>query len=149
MNTTSYKTKSVNAATANKRWFVVDANGQKLGRLSSQIASVIRGKNKADFTPHADGGDFVIVINAEKLDLGDNKLDNKQYITYSGYPGGQKVRTAREMLAKKPCAIIEQAVKGMLPKNRLGRKIFHNMFVYTGSEHPHHAQKPQELKFDI
>lgn len=149
MNTLSYKTVSANAATVNKRWFIVDAQGQNLGRLSSQIASVIRGKNKPDFTPHVDCGDYVIVINAEKVQIQENKKEQKEYITYSGFPGGQKRRTANEMLLKKPYALVEEAVRGMLPKNRLGRKMFHNMFVYVGSEHPHQAQQPKELKFDI
>lgn len=149
VNTLSYKTVSANAATVNKRWFVVDATGQNLGRLSSQIASYVRGKNKPDFTPHVDCGDYVIVINAEKVALPDSKMEQKEYITYSGFPGGQKRRTAKEMLAKKPISLIEEAVKGMLPKNKLGRRIFHNMFVYAGETHPHSAQKPVELKFDI
>jgi large subunit ribosomal protein L13 len=149
VNTLSYKTVSANAATVNKRWYVVDASGKNLGRLASQIASVIRGKNKPDFTPHVDCGDNVIVINAEKVGVSDHKKENKTYITYSGYPGGQKSRTVGEMLAKKPNAVIEQAVKGMLPKNRLGRRIFHNLHVYTGENHPHAAQQPQTLSIDI
>lgn len=149
MNTLSYKTISANAATVNKRWFIVDAEGKNLGRLSSQIASVIRGKNKPDFTPHVDCGDYVIVVNAEKVQIPENKKLQKEYITYSGFPGGQKRRTAQELLIKKPHALVEEAVRGMLPKNRLGRKIFHNMFVYAGGEHPHQAQQPKELKFDI
>lgn len=149
VNTLSYKTISANSETVNKNWYVVDAAGQNLGRLSSQIAKVIRGKNKPDFTPHADCGDYVIVINAEKVYLPDSKLESKEYITYSGYPGGQKRTTAKDMLKKKPIAVIESAVRGMLPKTKLGRKIFHNMHVFAGTEHPHQAQKPKELKFDI
>lgn len=149
VNTLSYKTVSANSATVNKRWFIVDAEGQNLGRLSSQIASVLRGKNKADYTPHVDSGDYVIVINADRVQIQENKMEQKEYITYSGFPGGQKRRTARQLLIKKPHALIEEAVRGMLPKNRLGRKVFHNMFVYAGSSHPHQAQQPKELKFDI
>ncbi|MCO5254518.1 MAG: 50S ribosomal protein L13 [Bacteroidia bacterium] len=149
MNTLSYKTISANSATVNKRWFIVDAEGQNLGRLSSQIASVLRGKNKPDFTPHVDCGDYVIVVNAEKVHIPDGRMTQKEYISHSGYPGGQRRITPQELLNKKPFALVEEAVRGMLPKNRLGRKIFHNMFVYVGSEHPHQAQKPQELKFDI
>jgi len=149
VNTLSYKTISANSATVNKRWFIVDAEGQNLGRLSSQIASVLRGKNKPDFTPHVDCGDYVIVINAEKVQIPDSRLTKKEYITHSGYPGGQRRVTPQQLLNKKPFALVEEAVRGMLPKNRLGRQMFHNMFVYVGSEHPHQAQKPQELKFDI
>ncbi|MCO6494329.1 MAG: 50S ribosomal protein L13 [Bacteroidetes bacterium] len=149
MNTLSYKTISANSATVNKRWFIVNAEGQNLGRISSQIASVLRGKNKPDFTPHVDCGDYVIVINAEKVQIPDGRMTQKEYITYSGYPGGQSITTPQELLKKKPYALIEEAVRGMLPKNRLGRKMFHNMFVYVGNEHPHQAQKPEELKFDI
>jgi large subunit ribosomal protein L13 len=149
VNTLSYKTVSANSATVNKRWFIVDAEGQNLGRLSSQIASVLRGKNKPDYTPHVDSGDYVIVINADRVQIQENKMEQKEYITYSGFPGGQKRRTARQLLLKKPHALIEEAVRGMLPKNRLGRKVFHNMFVYVGNTHPHQAQQPKELKFDI
>ena len=147
MDSLSYKTISANKATVNKRWYVVDAEGKTLGRLCSSIAKVIRGKNKPDFTPHVDCGDNIIVINAEKISLSSNKLNDKIYITYSGYPGGQKRISAANMLAKKPESVIEKAVKGMLPKNRLGKAIFHNLYVYAGTEHPHQAQKPEKLEF--
>lgn len=147
MDTLSYKTKSANAASVEKKWFVVDAEGKVLGRFASEIALVLRGKRKPDFTPHVDCGDNVIVINAEKIALTGNKMDGKKYIRHTGYPGGQRETLAKELLAKKPEAMIEKAVKGMLPKNRLGRKLFTNMFVYTGSEHPHEAQKPETLEF--
>ncbi len=149
MNTLSYKTVSANATTVQKKWFVVDANGQNLGRLSSQIAMIIRGKTKPDFTPHVDCGDNVIVINAEKVGVSESKKESKTYITYSGYPGGQKIRTVNEMLVKRPTGVIEEAVRGMLPKNRLGRKIFHNLYVYAGESHPHEAQQPETITFDI
>lgn len=126
---------------------MVDAEGKVLGRLASEIAMVLRGKRKADFTPHVDCGDNVIVINADKVALTGNKMEAKQYIRHTGYPGGQRVTLAKELIEKKPVAMIERAVKGMLPKNRLGRKIFHNMFVYAGGEHPHSAQKPENLEF--
>ncbi len=145
MDTLSYKTVSANASTVNKKWFVVDAEGKTLGRFASEIAKVIRGKNKPDFTPHVDCGDNVIVLNADKIELKAGKMDKKVYISHSGYPGGQKEVLAKDLMKKKPEAMIEKAVKGMLPKNRLGRKIFNNLFVYVGSEHPHAAQKPETL----
>ncbi|MBI1307297.1 MAG: 50S ribosomal protein L13 [Bacteroidetes bacterium] len=145
MDTLSYKTRSLNKSTVDKKWYVVDAEGKTLGRFASEIAKIIRGKNKPDFTPHVDGGDNVIVINAEKIVLNGDKMDNKHYVRHTTYPGGQRILAAKEMLAKKPEALVEKAVKGMLPKNRLGRKIFHNLFVYTGNEHPHVAQKPEKL----
>lgn len=146
MDTLSYKTKSANAATVTKQWFVVDAEGKTLGRFASEIARILRGKNKPDFTPHVDCGDNVIVLNAEKVHLTGAKWDKKNYIRYSNYPGGQKSTTARELLNKKPNQLVEKAVRGMLPKNRLGRKLFHNLFVYTGTNHPHDAQKPQNIE---
>ncbi|MFM9946038.1 MAG: 50S ribosomal protein L13 [Bacteroidia bacterium] len=147
MDAQSYKTISANKATVNKRWFVVDAEGKTLGRLSSSIAKVIRGKNKPDFTPHMDCGDNVIVLNAEKVALSRDKMTTKEYVSYSGYPGGQKFTSARNLISKKPEALVEKAVKGMLPKNKLGRAVFHNLFVYAGNEHPHQAQKPEILEF--
>lgn len=147
MDTLSYKTISANKATVNKRWYIVDAEGKTLGRLCSSIAKVIRGKNKPDFTPHVDCGDNIIVINASKLSISNNKLSDKIYLTYSGYHGGQKKASLANMMAKKPETVIEKAVKGMLPKNKLGKAIFHNLFVYAGSEHPHQAQKPEKLEF--
>lgn len=147
MDTLSYKTKSANKQTVEHKWYVVDADGEVVGRLASRIASVLRGKHKPSYTPHVDTGDYVIVLNADKIRFTGNKLNAKEYIRYTGYPGGQRKATPRDLLAKKPEAIIENAVRGMLPKTRLGRQMFKKMFVYTGSEHPHQAQKPAEFKF--
>ena len=145
MDTLSYKTISVSKANANKKWFVVDAEGQTLGRIASRIAIVLRGKHKVNYTPHDDCGDFVVVINAEKVTLSGKKWSNKKYIRHTGYPGGQRVTTAEEMLAKHPERLLEKAVRGMLPKNTLGRAIYRNMKVYTGPVHEQEAQKPQVL----
>jgi len=142
----TYKTVSANKATVNKHWFVVDAEGQNLGRMASRIAFVLRGKNKPDFTPHVDCGDNVIVINAEKIQLSGNKMGTKEYLRHTGYPGGQHSTLAKNV---KPAKLIEMAVKGMLPKNRLASRLFTNLYVYEGTEHPHEAQKPKNLKFDI
>lgn len=147
MNTLSFKTISANDATVEHKWYVVDATNLTLGRMSAQIAAILRGKNKPYFTPHVDCGDYVIVINADKVVLTGNKLRDKQYLTYSGYPGGQKKETAGKLLNRRPDAVIERAVKGMLPKNRLGRQVYKKLFVYAGAEHPHVAQKPQALTF--
>lgn len=146
MNTLSYKTISANSTTVQKNWYVVNAEDKTLGRLSSELAKIIRGKNKPDYTPHVDGGDYVIVINAEKVRLTGDKMNSKEYQTYSGHPGGRKVTLAKDQLQRKPISLIEIAVKGMLPKTRLGRKVFGNLFVYEGSEHPHAAQQPKEIK---
>ncbi len=148
MDTLSYKTISANKATVKKEWYVVDAENETLGRLASKVAKMIRGKHKPYYTPHVDCGDHIIVINAEKIRLTGNKMDEKTYITHSGYPGGQKTITAAQMLAKKPIAVVEKAVKGMLPKNRLGRALFGNLHVVEGTEHQFEAQKPKELKLD-
>lgn len=145
MDTLSYKTRSANKETAEKQWFIVDAEGQALGRLASKVAKVIRGKHKVNFTPHADCGDYVIVINAEKVSFSGAKLVDKEYVRYTGYPGGQKTTTAEEMLRKHPTRLVEKAVKGMLPKNTLGRELFRNLKVYTGTEHKQEAQKPTVL----
>ena len=147
MNTLSYKTVSGNKETANKKWFVVDAEGQTVGRLASKVAKIIRGKHKPSFTPHVDCGDQVIVINADKVRLTGKKMTDKVYIRHTGYPGGQRFSTPREVLVKNPRGVVEAAVKGMLPKNRLGRELFHNLFVYAGPSHPHAAQQPKEIKF--
>ncbi|MBT8188848.1 MAG: 50S ribosomal protein L13 [Bacteroidia bacterium] len=147
MNTLSYKTKSANKETVERNWYIVDAEDQIVGRLATKIATVLRGKHKPSYTPHVDTGDCIIVINAEKIKFTGSKMEQKEYITYSGYPGGQKRRTAKEMMAKKPIAIIENAVRGMLPKTRLGRAMFKKLFVYTGTEHPHGAQKPETFNF--
>ena len=148
MNYLSYKTVSVNKENANKQWYVIDAEGQILGRLASQIALILRGKRKACYTPHSDCGDNVIVINAEKVILTGNKMEDKVYVRYTGYPGGQRVRTVKEQLKRKPIAVIEHAVKGMLPKNKLGEAIFKNLYVYEGPEHKQQAQQPIELKIN-
>ena len=148
MNYLSYKTVSVNKENANKQWYVIDAEGQILGRLASQIALILRGKRKACYTPHSDCGDNVIVINAEKVILTGNKMEDKVYVRYTGYPGGQRVRTVKEQLKRKPIAVIEHAVKGMLPKTKLGEAIFKNLYVYEGPEHKQQAQQPIELKIN-
>ncbi len=145
MDTLSYKTVSANKETINKEWVLIDAEGEVLGRLASIAAKFLRGKYKPNFTPHVDCGDNVIVINAEKFKLTGNKMTDKVYVRHSGYPGGQRTRTPEELVAKKPTAVVEKAIKGMLPKNRLGSQLFRNLFVYEGSEHPHEAQKPKAI----
>ncbi|RZK49081.1 MAG: 50S ribosomal protein L13 [Pedobacter sp.] len=145
MNTLSYKTVSANAKTVNKQWVVVDAQGEILGRLSSKIAMIIRGKHKPEYTPNVDCGDNVIVINADKVKLTGNKFEEKVYTSYTGYPGGQRFTSPKELMAKHPTRIIEKAVRGMLPKNRLGKKLYTNLFVYAGAEHPHAAQTPKTI----
>lgn len=147
VNTLSYKTLSAKKETVERKWHIVDAEGQVVGRMSSQIAHILRGKHKPSFTPHVDTGDFVIVINAEKARFTGNKMKDKQYLSHSGYMGGQKSRTPAEYMVKKPIFPIEHAVKGMLPKNKLGRAMFKKLFVYAGGEHPHVAQKPEKLEF--
>lgn len=147
MDTLSYKTISANAQTANQKWFVVDAEGETVGRLASRIATVLRGKHKPNYTPHADTGDYVILLNADKVKFTGNKLADKVYLRYSGYPGGQKSTTAQEVMDKKPLRIMESAVRGMLPKTKLGRAMIKKLFLYEGSKHPHAAQTPTELKF--
>lgn len=147
MNTLSYRTASVSAEQAERKWYVVDAENQVTGRLSAQIASILRGKNKPSYTPHADTGDYVIVINAEKVRFTGKKWDQKEYKDYSHHPGGLHIASANEMLEKHPERIIERAVKGMLPKNKLGRAMVKKLFIYTGSDHPHQAQKPEALRF--
>lgn len=147
MDTISYKTKSAKKSEVQRNWYVLDADGEVLGRVASRIADVLRGKHKPSFTPHVDTGDYVVVINSEKIRLTGAKWDQKEYQRYSGYPGGQKSRTAKEMLEKKPTDIIEKAVRGMIPKNRLGRQVIKKLYVYTGSDHPHQAQKPETFNF--
>jgi large subunit ribosomal protein L13 len=137
---------SANAATVTKGWVVIDATDQVLGRLASRVALILRGKNKANFTPHVDCGDNVIILNATKVRLTGKKLTDKVYIRHTGYPGGQRFEAPRELLKRKPLAVVEHAVKGMLPKNKLGADLFRNLFVYEGSEHPHQAQQPKEIK---
>ncbi len=145
MNTLSYKTVSANKETANKEWVLVDADGQSLGRLASKVAMLIRGKYKPNFTPHVDCGDNVVVINAEKIILTGNKWADKTYIRHTGYPGGQRSLTASELFQKDPTRLVEKAVKGMLPKNKLGSALFRNLYVYVGSEHKQEAQKPKAI----
>ena len=146
MNTLSYKTVSANAKTVNKQWVVVDAEGEILGRLSSKIAMIIRGKNKPEYTPHVDCGDNVIVINADKIKLTGSNMVDKTYVRYTGYPGGQRFISPKELLEKHPQRVVEKAVRGMLPKTKLGKKLYTNLFVYAGAEHPHAAQSPKTIK---
>lgn len=148
MDTLSYKTVSANKATVTKEWVVVDATDQVLGRLAANIAVILRGKHKPSFTPHVDCGDNVIVINATKVRLTGKKLTEKVYVRHTGYPGGQRFATPKEMLTRKPLFVVEHAVKGMLPKNRLGAELFRNLFVYEGAEHPHEAQQPKTITFN-
>lgn len=145
MDTLSYKTVSANKATVTKEWVVIDATDQVLGRLASRIALILRGKHKPSFTPHVDCGDNVIVINADKIRLTGKKMTEKVYVRHTGYPGGQRVSTPKELLARKPLAVVEHAVKGMLPKNRLGAELFRNLYVYAGPEHKHEAQQPKVI----
>ncbi len=142
MDTLSYKTISANRKTVDKQWLLVDAEGETLGRLASKVAKLLRGKHKPNFTPHVDCGDNVVIINAEKIHLSGTKWDNKTYQRYTGYPGGQRETTASELLASNPGRIVEKAVKGMLPKNKLGADLFRNLKVYVGTEHNQEAQKP-------
>ncbi|MFP4470341.1 MAG: 50S ribosomal protein L13 [Bacteroidales bacterium] len=148
MDTLSYKTVSANKETVKKEWVVIDAENEILGRLASKAAMLLRGKLKPSFTPHVDCGDNVIIVNADKVRMTGNKWDAKEYIRHSGYPGGQKSLNAKQMLNKKPTAIIEHAVKGMLPKNRLGSALFKNLFVYAGPEHNHEAQQPKKINLN-
>ncbi|MDD2197731.1 MAG: 50S ribosomal protein L13 [Bacteroidales bacterium] len=148
MNTLSYKTVSANDATVEKEWIVVDATNEVLGRLASKVAKILRGKYKPSYTPHVDCGDYVIVINAEKVRLTGSKMTEKLYYHYTGYPGGKRSATPKDWLLNKPTAIIEHAVKGMLPKSRLGSEMYRNLYVYAGAEHKHEAQKPKELKLN-
>ena len=141
------KTFLANPATIERKWYVVDAEGKTLGRLASEIAKVLRGKNKPVFTPHLDMGDYVIVVNAEKVKVTGKKLNQKIYYHHSGYVGGMKETTLKEMLAKKPERVLELAVKGMLPKGPLGRHMYKKLFVYAGPQHKHEAQKPEVLTF--
>ena len=148
MNTLSYKTVSANKATVDKEWVLVDAADQTLGRLASEVAILLRGKHKPSFTPHVDCGDNVVIINADKIRLTGNKWDQKEYVRHTGYPGGQRFTNARLLMNKKPTAMVEKAVSGMLPKNKLGRQLFRNLMVYAGSEHPHQAQKPKVINLN-
>ena len=148
MNTLSYKTISANSATVQKEWLVVDAEGQALGRLASNVAKLIRGKHKTNYTPHVDCGDNVIILNASKVSLSGNKMTEKEYVWHTGFPGGQKSATAEEMMTKSARKVVEKAVKGMLPKNRLGSVLFKNLYVYEGAEHKHEAQQPKVINLN-
>lgn len=148
MDYQSYKTVSANAQTVNKEWLVIDATDLVVGRLASRLALILRGKNKVNFTPHVDCGDNIIVINAEKVRFTGKKLADKVYVRHTGYPGGQRFATPKELLSRKPIAVLEEAVRGMLPKNRLGADMFRNLYVYEGSEHPHQAQQPKTINLN-
>ncbi len=140
------RTFMANNQTVERSWYVVDASGQRLGRLASEVAAILRGKHKPTYTPHVDTGDYVIIINAEKVELTGSKWDNKKYYRHSRYPGSLKETTAKVMRQKHPERLIEFAVKGMLPKGRLGRQMYKKLYVYAGAEHPHQAQKPEKLE---
>ena len=146
MDFLSYKTKSAKKEEVTREWYIVDAEGESVGRLCTKVTDVLRGKHKPSFTPHVDTGDYVIVINVDKIRFTGNKWAQKTYISHTGYPGGQRSITAAELQKKKPYAIVEKAVKGMLPKNKLAKQMFKKLFVYTGTDHPHAAQKPKQLK---
>jgi large subunit ribosomal protein L13 len=148
VDTLSYKTKSANAATVDKQWVLVDAEGQILGRLASKVATILRGKNKPSFTPHVDCGDNVVIINASKVALTGLKATDKKYLRHTGYPGGQRETTTKELFESHPERIIENAVKGMLPKNKLGAELFRNLRVYAGDSHDQEAQKPVQINLN-
>ncbi len=145
MDTLSYKTISSKSSTVKKEWLLIDAENQVLGRLASKAARLLRGKLKTSFSPHVDCGDNVIIINADKVRLTGKKLSDKIYLSHSGYPGGQKEISPVELFKKKPAAVVEKAIKGMLPKNRLGADLFRNLYVYAGPDHPHQAQQPKTI----
>lgn len=144
----SYKTISAKDSTVTKEWVIIDAQDEVLGRLASQVAKILRGKNKPSYTPHVDCGDYVIVINADKVKLTGKKMTDKVYTRHTGYPGGQRLTTPAEYLVKKPTFLVEQAVKGMLPRTRLGAVLLKNLKVYAGAEHPHEAQNPKVIKLN-
>ena len=148
MNTLSYKTLSATPANIQKNWVLVDAEGQTLGRMSTKVANILRGKYKTNFTPNLDCGDFVIIINAEKIKLTGKKMTDKVYVRHTGYPGGQRFETPRELLQKHPERVVEYAVRGMLPSNKLGDALYKNLKVYAGAEHPHQAQQPQLINLN-
>lgn len=145
MDTLSYKTKSANKATVVKEWILIDAENEVVGRLAARVAHILRGKHKPSYSPHVDCGDNVIIINAAKVRFTGSKMEDKEYIHHSGYPGGQRNFSPRQVLAKKPNFIVEKAIKGMLPKTRLGRQMFRNLKVYSTAEHPHQAQQPKTV----
>ncbi len=148
MNTLSYKTESANSATVTKEWIIVNAEGQNLGRFASKVARLIRGKHKTNYTPHVDCGDNVIVLNAEKIQLSGNKLDQKEYIRHTGYPGGQRTTPVSSLMKDNPVKVVEKAIKGMLPKNKLGSVLYSNLHVYAGNEHKHEGQQPKEINLN-
>lgn len=148
MDYQSYKTVSANAQTVNKEWVVIDATDLVLGRLASRVSLILRGKNKTNFTPHVDCGDNVIILNAAKVRLTGKKLTDKVYVRHTGYPGGQRFRTPAELLKHKPKAVVEEAIRGMLPKNRIGAQLFRNLHVYEGAEHKHEAQQPKVINLN-
>ncbi len=145
MSKLHFTTKHANAATVKHNWYVVDGTNQTVGRMSAKLAAILRGKNKAYYTPHVDCGDYVIIINADKIKFSGNKMDEKVYQNFSGYPGGLREEVAKDLLKRRPEVILERAIKGMLPKNRMGRKMYKKLFVYAGAEHPHTAQQPEAL----
>ena len=146
MKANSFKTVSIRKEDVQKKWLLVDASDQNLGRMCSKVAKVLRGKHKPSFTPHIDCGDNVVIINASKINLTGKKWTDKEYISYTGYPGGQRVKTAQQIFDKNPSILIEKAIKGMLPKNKLGRKIMTHLRIYSGPTHPHFAQNPKEIE---
>ena len=148
MDYQSYKTVSANAQTVKKEWVVIDATDQVLGRLASRIALILRGKNKTNYTPHVDCGDNVIILNATKVRLTGKKMTDKVYVRYTGYPGGQRFATPKELLQRKPLSVVEEAIRGMLPKNRLGAELFRNLHVYEGAEHPYQALQPKVINLN-
>lgn len=148
MEALSYKTVSASKETVNKGWILIDAEDETLGRLGSKVAYILRGKDKTNFTPHVDTGDNVIIINAEKIKLTGNKVAEKEYVRHTGYPGGQRFTTPKQLLAKNPTEIIRMAVSGMLPKNKLGDALRRNIYIYAGAEHPHAAQQPKVIKLN-
>lgn len=149
MDSLSYKTRYLNKAAVERSWLLVDAAHQPLGRVASRIAFLLRGKHKPGYTPHVDCGDKIVVINAEKVHLTGRKGDQREHLRHTGYPGGQRSQTPNQILEKHPERLIEQAVKGMLPRTRLGREIYHNLFVYAGAEHPHDAQQPTPIELSL
>lgn len=146
MDTISYKTVSANKATVKKEWILIDAENEVVGRLASRVAIILRGKHKTDFTPHTDAGDNVIIINADKVKFTGKKTDEKEYVRYTGYPGGQRFASPKELFAKHPERVLEYAIHGMLPKTKLGDVLRRNVFIYAGTEHPHAAQQPKTIK---
>ena len=148
VDTLSYKTSSINKATANKQWFLIDADGQTLGRMASKIAKILRGKYKTNYTPHADCGDYVVIINASKILMTGKKMEERTIFKHTGYPGGQKRITPSEMLAKDGTSVVRHAIKGMLPKNKLGAAILRNCYIYASTDHDHEAQKPNVLNLN-